>query len=360
MSWKQRTFLALLVASMGCWLERQAAVQIEYLKAENRLLRTRLGRQRLVFTDPERQTLAALAKEIGTKALRQLDPLVSPATLLRWHRQLVAQKWTFLERRGPGRPRIKIDVEQLVVRMARENPGWGYTRIHGALLNLDIKVGRGTVRRILKDHLIEPAPARGRRIPWSVFLRAHWKAIAASDFFTVEVWSWRGLVTHYILFVIDLATRRVVIAGITTNPNEAWMLQMARNLTDAETGMLRGTRHLIVDRDTKYSTAFRTFLVREGVEVIRLPPRSPNLNAFAERFVRSVKSECLSKLIPIGVPMLRRAVHKYIEHYHRERNHQGLGNQLIVPLRVLRSSSELVGRRIRLGGMLSYYERAAA
>ena len=281
MSWKPRTFLALLVASMGCWLERQAAAQIEYLKAENRLLRSRLGRRRLVFTDAERHTLAALAKEIGTKALRHLDPLVSPATLLRWHRQLVAQKWTFLERRGPGRPRIKIDVEQLVVRMARENPGWGYTRIHGALLNLDIKVGRGTVRRILKDHLIEPAPARGRRIPWSVFLKAHWKAIAASDFFTVEVWSWRGLVTHYILFVIDLATRRVVIAGITTNPNEAWMLQMARNLTDAETGMLRGTRHLIVDRDTKYSTAFRTFLVREGVEVIRLPPRSPNLNAFA-------------------------------------------------------------------------------
>ena len=337
MSWKPRTFLALLVAGMGCWLERQAAAQIEYLKAENRLLRTRLGRRRIVFTDPERLTLAALAKEIGTKALRHLDPLVSPATLLRWHRQLVAQKWTFLERRGPGRPRIKIDVEQLVVRMARENPGWGYTRIHGALLNLDIKVGRGTVRRILKDHLIEPAPARGQRIPWSVFLKAHWKAIAASDFFTVEVWSWRGLVTHYILFVIDLATRRVVIAGITTTPNEAWMLQMARNLTDAETGMLRGTRHLIVDRDTKYSTAFRTFLVHEGVEVIRLPPRSPNLNAFAERFVRSVKSECLSKLIPIGVPMLRRAVHEYIEHYHRERNHQGLGNQLIVPLRLLRS-----------------------
>ena len=165
--------------------------------------------------------------------------------------------------------------------MARENPGWGYTRIHGALRNLDIKVGRGTIRRILKDHLMEPAPARGRRIPWSVFLKAHWKAIAASDFSTVEVWSWRGLVTHYILFVIDLATRRVVIAGITTNPNEVWMLQMARNLTDAETGMLRGTRHLIVDRDTKYSKAFRTFLAREGVEVIRLPPRSPNLKANA-------------------------------------------------------------------------------
>jgi putative transposase len=231
---------------------------------------------------------------------------------LRWHRELVALKWTFLERRRPGRPRIHTDIEQLVLRMARENPSWGHTRIHGALSNLDIEVGRGTIRRILKDHLLEPAPARGRGIPWSVFLKAHWKAIAASDFFTVEVWSWQGLMTHYVLFVIELATRRVVICGITTNPNEAWMLQAARNLLDIPSGLLLGNRHLIVDRDTKYSAAFRAFLAREGVEVIRLPPRSPNLNAFAERFVRSVKSECLAKIIPMGTPMLRRALREYI------------------------------------------------
>jgi hypothetical protein len=177
---------------------------------------------------------------------------------LRWHRDdLIAQKWTFLERRSPDRPRTKIDIEQLIVRMACENPNWGYTRIHGALLNLDIKIGRGTIRRILKEHLIEPAPARGRRVPWSVFLKAHWKAIAASDFFTVEVWSWRGLVTHYVLFVIDLATRRVFIGGLTTNPNETWMLQVARTLADCESGALLGKRHLIIDRDTKYSAAFR-------------------------------------------------------------------------------------------------------
>jgi putative transposase len=360
MAWKPRNFLALLIASMGCWLERQAAAQIEYLKAENRLLRSKLGRRRLLFSEAERSTLATLAKAIGTRVLRDLDPLVSPATLLRWHRQLVARKWTFLDRRRPGRPRTKIDIEQLVVRMAHENCGWGYTRIQGALRNLDIKIGRGTIRRILKDHLIEPAPARGRCIPWSVFLKAHWKALAASDFFTVEVWCWRGLVTHYILFVIDLATRRVLIAGITTNPNEAWMLQMGRNLTDVKSEMLCDTRHLIIDRDNKYSTAFRIFLAREGIQVIRLPPRSPNLNAYAERFVKSVKSECLSKLIPIGVPMLRRALHEYMEHYHRERNHQGIDNQLIVPLRDPRSMSHPVGRRTRLGGMLSYYERAAA
>jgi putative transposase len=190
-----------------------------------------------------------------------------------------------------------------------------------------------------------------------VFLKAHWKAIAASDFFTVEVWSWRGLITHYVLFVIDLATRRVFIGGLTTNPNEIWMLQVARTLTDCESGALLGKRHLIIDRDTKYSSAFRSFLAREGVEVVRLPPRSPNLNACAEGFVRSIKSECLS---PIGAPMLRRALYEYSEHYHRERNHQGLGNQLIVPLYIPPSKSERIDRRTRLGGMLSFYERAAA
>ena len=137
--------------------------------------------------------------------------------------------------------------------------------------------------------------------------------------------------THYVLFVIELATRRVAICGITTNPNEAWMLQMARNLMDSESGALLGKRHLIVDRDTKYSSAFRAFLAREGVDVIRLPPRSPNLNAYSERFVRSIKSECLSKLIPIGATMLRRALREYMDHYHLERNHQGLDNQLIIP-----------------------------
>lgn len=201
------------------------------------------------------------------------------------------------------------------MRIAHENPGWGYTRIQGALLNLGIKIGRGTIRRILKEHLIEPAPARGRRVPWSVFLKAHWKVIAASDFFTVEVWSWRGLVTHYVLFVIDLATRRVFISEITTNPNETWMLQAARTLTDGESGMLLGKRHLIVDRDTKYSAAFRTFLGREGVEVIRL---------------------------------------------HGERSHQGLGNRLIAPARVRQSQYESVDRQSRLGGMLNFYKRALA
>jgi putative transposase len=344
---------------MASWLERRAAAQIDYLKAENRALRSRLGGRRILFTDAERRTLAGLAKGIGSKALRELDPIVTPETLLRWHRELVANKWTLLERRQPGRPRTKLDIEELVVRIANENPSWGYTRIHGALRNLDIKVGRGTIRRILKDHLIEPAPTRGRHIPWSKFLKAHWKALAASDFFTVEVWTWHGLITHYVLFVIELASRRVVISGITTNPDEVWMLQAARGMLDGESGVLHGKEYLIVDRDTKYTAAFRTFLAREGVEVLRLPPRSPNLNAYAERFVRSIKSECISKLIPIGAPMLRRALREYMEHYHLERNHQGLDNKLIAAAPVQRSEIERIDCRSRLGGILRFYERAA-
>ena len=227
-------------------------------------------------------------------------------------------------------------------------------------MNVDIKVGRGTIRRILKDHLIEPAPMRGRRISWSAFLKAHWHAFAANAFFTVEVWSWKGLITVYVLFVMDLSTRRVTLCGLTTNPNDARMLQISRGLFDEVSGALCGKRHLIVDRDTKYSRQFRAFCTREGVEVIRLPPRSLNLNAFADRFVRSIKEECVSKLILIGMAMLPRSLREYVEHYHLERNHQGLGNQLLVPRVTPRSMTSQIARRLRLGGLLNCYERAAA
>ena len=265
------------------WLQRQQAAVIEYLKAENRLLRERLGGRRIIFTDAERRQLAEKAKAVGRKALRELGTIVTPETLLRWHRELVAHKWTFVERRRPGRPRTREELVGLVVRMASENPSWGYTRIQGAMRNLGHKLGRGTIRGILKEHGIEPAPERGKGMPWSVFLKAHWKALAAADFFTVEVWGWRGLMTHYVLFVIELATRRVRIAGITVQPDAGWMMQMGRNLLDVFDGPLVDKRYLIVDRDTKYCTEFRQMLAREGIQVIRLPPRSPNLNAHAER-----------------------------------------------------------------------------
>ena len=345
---------------MSGWVHRRQLLVIEFLQAENRTLKKRLRGKRIRFTDAERALLARKAKAVGRKALLELDTIVSPDTLMRWHRRLVAQKWDFSQRRGPGRPGVMRKIAQLIVRMAQENPGWGYTRIQGALANLSHKVGRGTVANVLKRHGIEPAPERSKGTTWSTFLRAHWKILAASDFFTAEVWTPRGLRTHYVLFVISLADRAVHIAGITTRPDEAWMLQMGRNLTDEKSGALASKRYLIIDRDTKYSRRFRRVVEEARTEVIRLLPRSPNLNAYAERFVRSIKEECLGKMIFVGQASLRRAITEYMTHFHAERNHQGLDNRLIRAQPELTANDDVVHRRARLGGMLNYYFRSAA
>ena len=188
----------------------------------------------------------------------------------------------------------------------------------------DIDVGRSTIARILRAHGIPPVPERPTS--WQTFLRAHWGAIAAADFFTTEVWTWRGLVTFYTVFVIELASRRVQILGSTPHPDDAFMRQIVRTLTPADAG---GCRLLICDRDAKWSAAVRARLADAGLRVIQTPYRAPNANAYAERFVRSIKEECLNRLIPFGERHLRRAVAEFVAHYHRERNHQGLDNELI-------------------------------
>jgi len=351
------SFLLMIAAG---WVHRHQLIVIEFLQTENRLLKDRLRGKRIRFTDAERALLARKAKAVGRKALLELETIVSPDTLLRWHRRLIAEKWNFVHRRGPGRPGIMQKISALIVRMAQDNPGWGYTRIQGALGNLGHRVGRGTVANVLKRSGIEPSPERGKRTTWSTFLKAHWEVLAASDFLTVEVWTARGLVTHYLLLVISLADRVVQIAGITTRPDEAWMLQVARNLVDAETGVLHGKRYLIIDRDTKYATSFRRLVNGSGTSVIRLPPLSPNLNAYAERFVRSIKFECLNRMIFIGEASLRRAVTEYMAHYREERNHQGLKNRLIRRTPTVAANEGVVHRRPRLAGMLNFYYCEAA
>ena len=237
--------------------------------------------------------------------------------------------------------------------------GW-VNRIRGALDNVGYEVGRNTIKRILIENGIDPAPARGKRISWETFLRSHWGAIAAADFFSVEVLTVRGLLRYLVLFVIDLKTRRIEIAGIVRDPNGEWMQQAARNLMDADDGFLRDAMYLIHDRDPLFAAAFALVLRSGGVNTVRLPARSPNLNAYAERFVRSIGSECLSKTIPVGEGHLRRVVREYTEHYHVERNHRGLGNQLID--RSSRGSPQQ-GRiqcHARLGGLLNFYDREAA
>jgi transposase InsO family protein len=352
--------LTFLLAIVSGWVHRRQLLVIEFLQAENRMLKNRLRGERIRFTDAERALLARKAKAVGRKTLMALDTIVSPDTLMRWHRRLVAQKWDYSHRRGPGRPGIMQEVSELIVRMATENPGWGNTRIQGALSNVNHKVGRGTIANVLKANGVEPAPERGKHIRWSTFLKVHWKVFAASDFFSVEIWTPRGLVIYYVLLVISIADRVVHVAGITNRPDESWMLQIGRHLLDAEDGLLAGKRYLIVDRDTKYSKRFRDFIAEGGTEVIRLPPLSPNLNAFAERFVRSIKEECLTKMIFVGQGSLRRAITEYVTHFHEERNHQGLENRLIRERPAVAANDASIHRQTRLGGMLSYYHRVAA
>ena len=310
------------------------------------------------FTDDQRRRLAVRAKGLGRKLLTQIATLVTPAALLAWHRRLIAQKYDGSTRRKPGRPVTKKDLEVLVVRMAEENRDWGYRRLQGALANLGHECARSTIANILRRHGIEPAPERKRKTTWKEFFKRHWELIVAADFHD-EVWTSRGLTRYLVLFFIDLSTRKVVISGIASRANDLWMSQVGRNMADAVDGILNGKCFLIHDRDPLLTAEFQGILTSAGIECVKLPPRSPNLNAHAERFVRSIKESCLNGLILFGEASLRRAISEFVLHYHQERNHQGLADRLIVP----RSDSQAAGsvcRHERLGGMLNYYYRSAA
>ena len=350
----------LLILIIAGWVNRSQQDVIEYLQAENRVLREQLGDGRLLFTDGQRRCLAAKAKVLGRKGLFEITTLVTPDTLLRWYRRLIAKKYDGSRTRSPGRPKTASEIEGLIVRMARANPRWGYTRIRGALHNLGHEIGRNTIKRILLESGFHPARLRPRGMSWKTFLKAHWGAIAATDFFNVEVLTRWGVIRYFVLFVIDLETRRVEIAGITRQPDGEWMKQIARNLTDIDEGFLNGTRYLIHDRDPLFTEAFRDVLGSSGVRTVKLPARSPNLNAYAERFVRSIKSECLAHIIPLGERHLRTVVKEYTEHYHLERNHQGLGNELIEERSDDLDMNAAVECRERVGGVLKYYDRRAA
>jgi putative transposase len=352
--------LQLLMSFFAGWVNRCQQDVIEYLEEENRILREQLGGKRLRFTDRQRRRLAAKAKVVGRKGLSEISTLVTPDTLLRWYRKLIAKKYDGSKNRSAGRPKTAAEIEELILRMARQNRAWGYTRIRGALYNLGHDIGRNTIKRILFRNGLDPAPLRGTVMSWETFLKAHWGAIAATDFFSVEVLTQMGLVRYFVLFIIDLKTRKVEIAGIIRQPNGEWMKQVVRNLTDVDGGFLRQARYLIHDRDPLFTEGVREILKSSGVETVKLPARSPNLNAYAERFVRSIKSECLARIIPLGERHLRKTVKEYTEHYHLERNHQGLNNELIIELADCPNMDAAVECRERLGGVLNYYYRRAA
>src|ERR671924_482147 len=351
MDWK--VLLAYITGSV----DQELLLRNEYLVTENRILRHQIkGRVRL--SNGERTTLADIGHKLGKQALKDVATIVKPDTILAWHRRLVAKKCdSSQQRKAPGRPMIDQEIEALIVRMAQENRSWGYDRIVGALANLGLTVSAQTVGNVLKRHGTPPAPERKTTTTWKEFIRTHLDVLVATDFFTAEVWTLGGLVTYYVLFFLHLGSRKVHVAGVTPHPNEAWMIQVARNVTMEEWGLLSPGQYLIHDRDTKFCPAFQQLIEDAGVERVVLPRRSPNLNAYAERWVRSVKEECLSRMILCGEASLWHALQEYEEHYHRERNHQGKGNVLLFP--PSRADERCTGPihcRARLGGLLKYYE----
>lgn len=347
MDWKR--LLAYITGSVN----QELLLRNEYLVTENRLLRHQIpGRVRL--SDGERKTLAESGKKLGKQALAEVATLVTPDTILAWHRKLVARKFDGAQqRKAPGRPPIDQELEALVVRMARENRSWGYDRIAGALHHLGYTMSDQTVGNILKRHGILPAPERRKTTTWTECIRTHLDVLIATDFFTAEVWTTAGLVTYYVLFFIHLASRKVHVAGVTPHPDERWMVQIARNVTMAEWGFLAPGQYLIHDRDGEYCLAFQHILDVAGVKRVPLPPRSPNLNAYAERWVRSIKEEALSRLILFGERSLWHVLTEYTAHYHNERPHQGKGNVVLCPADPLQGTGPMHCRE-RLGGLLKY------
>ena len=351
--------LQFFLICLAGWINRNQQNLIEYLQEEVKVLKEQLGKKPR-FNDNQRRRLATKVRKIGLQRLREIATLVTPRTLLAWHQRLIARKYDGRGERSPGRPSTPGEVRDLILRMAVENRTWGYTRIQGALQNPGHEIGRGTIAKVLKEAGVDPAPGRQKGTTWREFLRTHWEVLAAADFFCVAVWTALGLVRYHVLFVIRLATREVHIAGIIPEPSGLWMKQMARNLTGGMDGFLIGCRYLIHDRASLFSEDFRMILKAAGIESVRLPARSPNLNAFAERFVRSIKESCLDRMILIGESSLHRATTQFVVHYHQERNHRGLGNKLIRPEFSPLPNEGSIRHRKRLGGLLNYYYREAA
>jgi hypothetical protein len=262
--------LQVLLATCAGRMNRRQAEIHEYLMEENRVLKEQLKGKRLRLTDDQRRRLAAKGKRLGRRLLMQVATIVTPDTILRWHHRLIAAKWTYPAKKRVGRPGIMKRIRELIVRFATDNSGWGYCRIEGALLNVGHRVSPTTIAKVLKEHGIKPAPERPTS--WRVFLRAHWEEIGATDFFTTEVWTPSGLRTYYVLFFIELASRKVHVAGITTNPTD-WFMGQA---TLGSLEFLKRVRFMIHDRDTKYSQRFRIVLEDAGIKPIKTPFQAPN------------------------------------------------------------------------------------
>jgi putative transposase len=329
-------------------------LEILVLRHELAIARRQLARPQPSAAD--RVLLAALSRALPRDRWSVFS--VSPKTLLRWHRRLVGRRWTY-GHALPGRPPLDRELEALIMRLARENPRWGYQRIVGELRKLGLRASATSVRSVLKRHGIPPAPRRADP-SWRAFLRAQAASMIACDFFTVDTVGLRRL---YVLFFIELHSRRVFLAGCTPRPSGTWVAQQARNLTIDLADRDPPLRFLVHDRDAKFSAAFDEVFRTEGVEIIRTPVRAPNANAYAERFIRTLRSDCLDWLLIVGRRQLERVLHEYVDHYNCERPHRALElrapdpSSKAVPLRA--ATQIAVRRRDRLGGLIHEYALAA-
>jgi putative transposase len=339
---------------LPCLGDGSKDLEILVLRQQLRVLRRKTGRPR--FTALDRVLLAAASRAIPRD--RWASFLVTPQTLLRWHRELVRRKWTYRNKRKPGRPPIDPEVAALILRMARENPRWGCVRIAGEFRRFGIRVSATTIRTLLRRHGFGPAPRRSGPT-WTQFLRVQAAAIVACDFFTVET---IRLQTLYVLFFIELSTRRVIIAGVTANPSSAWVTQQARNVTMDLDDRARPIRFLLRDHDAKFAGRFDEVFRTQGAEVICTPIQAPKANAYAERWVQTVRAECLDWMLVLGRRHLLWILRAYVRHYNQQRPHRGLA--LAVPEPQEPSSTVLslgeVGRRDVLGGLIREYHAVAA
>ena len=346
----------MLLMMLAGWVNSHQQDVIEFLREENKILREKLGRKRIILNDNQRMRLARLGKRLGRKVLSDACGVFSPDTILMWHRNLIAKKYDGSGNRKGGSKRITAEVEELIIMLARKNKTWGSRRIKGTLKYLGFKVCHTTIDNILKRNGYNPSPDRGRKTRWSEFLRSHWESLTAIDFFTTEIYTWAGLTRYYVLVTIDYATRKVEVVGISRQPYGDWMKQMARNLTDPFSGFLKNKNYIIHDRDPLFTKAFRQTLKKSGVKPIRTLPMSPHLNCMIERFVRTIKSECLNRMLIFGERHLEYVIEEYMTHYHEERPHQGLDNEIIIP--PPKGKGEIVCQE-RIGGLLKFYRRVA-
>jgi transposase len=355
-----------LVATIARLLCKELTLQVEYLRTEVEVLRSKVP-GRLRFTDGERRSLVDAALAMGSKAMRAVVSIVKPDTILDWHRKLVQAKWDYSKRRrrGPGRPRKPGEVEELVIRLARENT-WGYRRISGELAKQGIAISKSCVADILRRHGLPPSPER-KGLTWREFLRRHADVLLCADLLTKEVWTFCGLQRAFALVVMHVRSRTILLAEATFSPHAGWMAQQVRNvLWECEDLGIR-PRFLLHDRDRCFCNDFDAVLRSAGVEPLKTPYHAPNANAFAERWIRSARQECLNHLILFGLKSLRRVMHTFRRFHNEHRPHQGIGNRTPACVRTgyvipatTGSPVGNVGCEEFLGGLLKSYHRAAA